>query len=192
MDSKTIVDRYEAKLEGQQFLWDDYDYILRHTNFKAIDPDFDREALVQWWMNAYVPDGYGEQATPYKVWDTWYNAMWKSFKHVRIHGIRPETNQSAIKFSAIKNMPLEPQVQELVMWLPHIKESLGVKGDKKGKCVNIFESTLSQHGVYSLMVYNETKFVIKRGFYDIIKEFSTLETAVDYIRHHLWYQKKEN
>ena len=71
MDSKTIVDRYGAKLKGQQMLFTDYDYILRHTKFQSVDPDFNREALVHWWMNVYLPEYRGrDESTPYEIYSS--------------------------------------------------------------------------------------------------------------------------
>lgn len=54
MDSQTIVEKYQAKLSGQQMLFADHDYILRQTSFKSIDPSFDKESIVHFWMNVYV------------------------------------------------------------------------------------------------------------------------------------------
>jgi hypothetical protein len=40
-----VVEKYEAKLK-QSLLFTDYDYILRNTSFKSINPIFDKDAII--------------------------------------------------------------------------------------------------------------------------------------------------
>ncbi len=196
MDSKTIVERYGAKLKGQQRLFEDDDLVLRNTKFKSINPEFDKEALVHFWMNVYMPEDYGDGKTPYEIYKTWSNGMWKCFRYIKTDGYRPDTNQSHINVMCYKKTPLEPQLAELAMWLPHIKPGRDEngRGERQGKHVGIFESSLSAGGVFGMTIYSDTEVVIGKvtyGSYRDIKEFDGVASAVDYIRNNLWYDEEE-
>jgi hypothetical protein len=190
MDSKTIVERYGANLIGQGWLWQDDDHVLRNTPFKSIDLEFDRAALVHFWMNVYIPDGHNENETPYEVYKTWNVPLYSLFKYVTISGYRPDSNQSAVRIGCIKKDPLEDQVAELKMWLPHIKPSLPDRySDKTVQVVSILEDTLSLHGSYQMLIDGNTYEVGMAGLYRDKDKFGSLEEAVNLIRQRYWYKK---
>lgn len=196
MDSQTIVERYGAKLKGQQLLFPEHEYTLRHTPFQPTgDRDFDRETLVHWWMHVYIPDGYGSEKTPYEIYQTWSNGLWPLFLYCKPSGYLPETYQSAIQLSCYKNEPLEDHLADVRLWLPHCKPF--TYKDKKGESrpgvhVGIFERTLSEHGVYDLRVWSETDMDLGKttyGRYQVLQHFTSLEEAVAYIQKHHYYEK---
>lgn len=191
MDSKTIVDAYGAKLSGQGLLFEDHDYTLRHTPFKEINPQFDREAVVHWWMNVYVPDGWGDDRTPQEIHETWSSAIFKTFLYIHQSGYNPRTNQTSIDIACIGDVPVEPQLEELRMWLSEYKP-IPTEGDGDVHYVGIFESTLSEFGIYHLEVYDDESCIIRKTTYgrpEILSTFDNLKSALDYIRLNLWYQK---
>lgn len=184
MNSEEIVEAYGAKLDGQQYLFNDSDFILRNTPFKPINPEFDKKAIVHWWTNVYFPNGYGDNKTPQDVWKSWDTASWKYFKYIHISGYWIDTNQSSIKIACIKSDLLQPQLEELEMWLP------GIKGNPKK--VSILEESLSEHGSYNLVVYEKQQIITKTTYGSIshVKEFTNLSDAVDFIRTRLYYKKR--
>lgn len=197
--SKFFADAFNAKLTGQQLLFEDYDLILRRTPFKdlfepqaeQVRTEFNRTALIHWWMNVYVPNGRGDQETPYEVYRTWSNAMWQNFKYVSCDGYRIETNQNVVKIACCKKEPLEPQLEELKLWIPHIKESMDEE-QRMGKHISIFERGLCEYAIYSLAVYSDLDIVIgefSHGSYKVVNKFDNLAEAVDLIRNKYWYTK---
>jgi hypothetical protein len=193
MDSQTIVNKYEAKLEGQQLLFSDDDLVLRKTPFKSISEDFDKEVVIHWWMNVYVPNGYGELETPYPVYSTWSNAVYKCFNAVKTGGYCTETNQTGIEVCFYRDDPLDEQIAEVKMWLSHLKPIK--KGDTTAIHLGVFEHTLSEGGVYTLWVYPENKVILEKCTYGRIhplKEFSSLDEAFKYVAQNHWYEKSRN
>jgi hypothetical protein len=204
--SKIIVDRYKAKLEGQQLLWTDYDYILRYTKFQPVgDRNFDQQAIIHWWMNIYIPrdDGIEELVTPYAVFESWSNALRDNFKYVSCFGYFPSSNQSAIQVRTYKGESVEDVVAELEMWLPYLKAidchvhdtKISSKETILGQHVKIQEYTLSEYGVYSLQIFDGSsgcgakKFEIGKttyGHYRVLESFATLKDAITYISRHHW------
>lgn len=194
MNSQTIVEKYGAKLEGQQLLWQDYDLILRKTPFQDIDPEFNKQALIHWWMEVYVSDGCGEQETSQKVYSSWSNGLYKNFEYAKASGLyHSQNNQSAIQLGAIKNEPIEDQIEELKMWLSYtkpIKNEYGVEY----KFVSIFESTLSRHGIYHLQIHSDDNIKLmftRYGNPSVLKEFKSLEDAVEYVAKNHYYKKSK-
>ncbi len=201
MNSKTIVEKYEAKLEGQQFLWTDYDYILRKTPFKSVDPNFDHETLVHWWMYVYCPvSDLTEETVSLEIFKSWSDGIHKTFKHISCFGYRPETNQSALNFRAYKDEPTDEMVAELGLWLPHVKPAdCYVDGESKhkrrqGVYIHIQEETCSERGAYSLQVFGDEYEVgrLTHGHYRVLKRFTNLQEVVSYISQHHWLGEKRH
>lgn len=199
MDSQTIVELFGAKLEGQQLLFEDHDYMLRNTKFKVYPNECvetNQEILIHWWMHVYVPDGYThEQKTEYEIYKTWSNALWHNFKYVMPEGYCQDTHQSSIRLACRKHIPLAPQLKELELWLPHMKEITDEngRGDRKAKYVSIFEHTLSKGACFSLSVYSETEITLNALSYShhrVLQKFDSLAAAVDYVRLHHWYESE--
>lgn len=191
MTSSEIVQAYGAKLEGQQLLFPDDDIVVRRTKFKPIDPEFDKKALIHWWMHVYVPDGYDEETkTPQEVFSSWSNALYTYFKYTMIGGYKADTRQSCVKISAYKKEPVEPQIEELKLWLPHIKSAMNENANRIGKYVDIFEHNLSRFDSWYAFVY-DAEFVIYRGRWED-KKFNSIEQFMEYIVKHLWYEKKRS
>lgn len=188
MTSKEIVDRYKAKLKGQKMLWEDCDFILKKTRFKKIDPEFDRQALVHWWMYVYGPEDYGPETTPFEVFNTWSNAMYPNFKYVNVSGYVPATKQSCVQFSGYRHDPIQSQVEDLEMWLPHVKPN------KKGyKFIDVFEYTASAHGIFFLEFYPKSIHLNKTtyGTTATLKKFKTVAETVEYVVEHHPYEGNE-
>jgi hypothetical protein len=192
MDSQTIVDRYEAKLEGQQLLFPDSNIVLRNTKFKKIDPEFDKAAIVHWWMNVYVPEGHGENKTEYEVYNTWSNAVYPYFRNIHISGYNPHTDQQAVTFAGYKKEPVDPQIEELRLWVPHIKPCKD-KNDRVGKHVKVFEHTLSENGSWHLWIYSDNEYALgtmRWHRYTQTATFDSLGKSVWFITQHYYYKKK--
>ncbi len=192
MDSNLIVEKYEATLKGQQLLFPDADIILRQTKFKKIDPEFDKQALVHWWMNVYVPDGYGENRAPQNVFSSWSNAMWGCFQVVHVSGYCPENEQSTVHFGAYEKEPLEPQIEELRMWVPHIKP-VKLDFDRPAKMIKVSEAGCGEGGIWSLRIYSDTEYVLglrRYSHYHERAKFESLGKAVWFISQHYPYKKR--
>jgi len=204
MTSERIVERFNAKLKGQQLLFEDPDIVLRNTKFRPLADELLSEAqemIIHWWMNVYVPDGRGDNHTPQEIFSSWSNAKYHYFKFCQVDGYCPDIQQSAIHLKCYKQMPLAPQVRELQMWLEPAKSFILSTGrtkkptDRVGKYVSIFEHTLSRWASYYLYVYSDDTdcaiYSNRYGRYSLEKEFKTLESAVDYIRLNLWYESSD-
>lgn len=188
MNSATLVEKYNAKLSGQQLLFRDDDYILLQTPYQSSgDSDFDRKAIAHWWMNVYVPDNNIEQ----EIYRSWSNAVSSNFKYLMTGGYFPETNQTAITFMANKKKTLESHLKELEYWLPFIKP---IKNEKEleHKVMSIMDRTLSEYGSYGLDIYSDSHIEITKIYYyseSIVKTFTSLSNAVSFIQEKLWYKK---
>ena len=184
--SQEIVDKYKVSEKGQLTLFSDPDELLVKTKFqKTDDPEFDKLAIVHWWMNVYVPDGYGRYKTEYEIYSTWSNAIGNNFKYISQSGYNLQTRQSCVQIRAYKNEPTADLLAELELWLPHIKECDGIKH------IGIFESSLSEHGIYAFEIRKD-KFVITFTRYHNkrdLKEFDNLSDAVNCIRESIYYKK---
>jgi hypothetical protein len=199
MDSAVMVEKYGAQLEGQQLLWRDDNITLRNTPFKPVEPEFDRQALIHWWMHVYVPDGRGDENTPYEVFKTWSNSVYGLFQYVSVNGYVPDTMQSAVQFVADRDAPIVDQVAELRLWLPHIRPWIYDKSEFQPRLVRfvkVFEHTLSEHGSYHLLFDPETEesWLEKTtwGHARTVKNFPTLEEMVGYVASHHWYSRRED
>ena len=189
--SQQIVELFDVKLVGQQLLIPDPDYVLLCSKFQPTgDDNLDREILIHWWMHVYDP------TEDYKlgegIYGSWSNACYRYFKYATQSGYNPETGQ-AVKLSCYKHTPLEPQLEQLQLWLPHIKPSRlrpHDESERKGKWISVFEHTLSYHGSYNLIIYSDTE-VDLTFTYDSPRKFGSLDEAVDFVRLHHWYEKRE-
>jgi hypothetical protein len=192
MDSKMIVERYGAK-NSKPLLWDDHDLTLRKTEFKATgDWNFDRQTLVHWWMNVYVPNGQRDEETPYEVYKTWSSAVGRYFPFAKAGGgYNPKTDQSAVEICTYKNFPVEPQLNDLQLWLPHLKP---IEEDGRSyQYLGIFEHTLSEGGVFFLRIYSETDVALWKTTYGhsrLLRSFPMLQEAVLYVSKNHWYEKE--
>jgi len=199
MDSATIVEKYGAKLEGQQMLYPDPDYVLRKTKFRPIDPEFDKQALVHWWMNVYLPDQYVDEYSAalgginQEVYRSWSNAIYSYFSCARCSGsYNSNTSQSTVQFQAYKHDLLDPQIAELKMWLPHIKPCLNPESKREGRHISILERKLSKDGAWRLWIYSDNDLVLTITAYhrySEVEKFTDLVSAVKYIAENVWYQK---
>lgn len=192
MTSEEIVERYGAKLKGQQRLWDDPDLVLRQTPFRPTgERRFDRDAIAWWWLNVYVPDGYGDEKTPYEVYKTWSAAVYECFRYVRLSGYWSETNQQAVQILGYRAEPPEAHTADLLVWLPHVREGRG-RSDRPGKHLDVFEHTLSQYGTYTLTVNGDgsaTLGIQAYGRWRELRAFGSAEAAVDHVRLNHWYEE---
>lgn len=188
MDSKTIVELFGAKIKGQQLLFDDFDFILKNTGYKKISPELDKEIIVHWFMNIYShDDDYSTRKTDYEVYVQWSKAISENFKYVSVSGYLPETGQSCVKLACHKNEDVNLQLNELQMWLPHIKPIK--KDDKLIKYVRIFESSLSRHAAYALHICETEVFINKNSYgRQTNQKFDDIATAVNFIHQNIWYK----
>ncbi len=197
MTSQEIVDRYGVEnCANMDRLFPDPDLVLRNTHFiPQEDETFNRDSIIHWWMHVYVPDGFGDYRVLYEAYKTWSNALYRYFRYARPNGYVSQTNQSSIKIGCYKKTPLEPQLAELQLWVPHVKEVTFDKDEErsyaKAKPIRIFESSLSLSGSWTLYVTDTGYCEIYRNQY-VEQKFNTLAEAVDHIRLNLWYQKKED
>jgi hypothetical protein len=142
-------------------------------------------------MNVYIPDGYTDDSrTSQEVYSSWNSAIYKYFTYAyAAMGYNPKTNQQVVKFSGYKKEPFQPQIEELMMWLPHIKPSLNEREKRVGLYIGIFEHTLSEFGSWDLWIYGD-EYVIYKSRWEEAK-FDSLVKCVEYMVNHLWYEKKK-
>lgn len=194
MTSADIVKMYDAKLEGQQLLFPDDDIVLRHTNFKKISPEFDRAALIHWWMNVHLPEYHGaDEKTPFPVYQTWSHAIWEYFKYTNLNCCNPEINQQEVTFTGYLKEPNDEQTEELRLWIPHIRFCINKDNGRSGKYIGILEHKLSVDGIWQLWIYDESDIELGRtrnGHYEKRANFDCLGKAVWFISNHYWYDKK--
>lgn len=192
MESQAIVDRWGAKLSGQQVLFPDPDLVLRRTLFTETgDKSFDQEALIHWWMHVYNydKDYLPDNKVPYEVYKTYSNALLKFFNYAKASGCySPKTNQSVIDLACYKHKPVEDHMAELNMWLPHIIEINGCK------YVKIFERSLSEYGVYTMRVYKDRTDLefCRHGHVEVIETRPTVEKMVAHVHDRHYYQDGED
>ena len=194
MNSAEIVEAYGAKLDGQQLLFHDDDIVLRQTKFNSITPEFDKQALIHWWMDVYLPEyrNVDEHAIQ-EVYNSWSNAIWNYFKYTSLSGYNPATNQQVVKFSGYLKEPVDVQTEELRLWVPHIKLCLNKDNGKMGKYISIFEHSLSANGIYSLWIYDNDDIGLgctRYSHYEEKAHFDCLGKAVWFVVNHYWYEKK--
>lgn len=200
VNSQEIVKLFNAKAKGQQLLFEDCDYTLRHTEFiPSENIEKNQEILIHWWMHVHNPCGRGNENTEENVFRSWSSAVQNNFKYARPHGRYTETidgkYQEVVDIACTKNAPLIQQLKELELWLPHVKESYDENfPGKKRKYVSIFEHTCSAYGCYSLSIYNDSEIAldfIKYRRHSVLNVFKTLADAVDYVRLNHWYLTDE-
>lgn len=199
MDSQVLLEKLNLSPKPPGQLFDDPDQVLRATLFRSTDdPQLDREAIIHWWMHVYNPGSPRCDDTTLKVYQSWDRAQWPLFKYVRTgSGYFPEANQQTVRITMYKKDPVEPAIEELRLWLPHIKRipfsprcrHSDEKGQPLAAYIDIFESTLSQHGCYDLWYISDDDIRLTFTYSDPVK-FKNLFDAVDYIREHHWYEKK--
>jgi len=194
MESREIVDRWAVERSGQLLLWEDHDQLIRTTPFKAVDPDFDRQVLIHFWMNVYKGDAWNvEEKVEYEIWKTYHDPLYSMFLYVKPEGYMRESCQSCLQIAGYKKEPLEDHMKELLMWLPHYKCVTNSENDRKAQYFSIFEHTLSEGGIYNAWVYSPTECEIgftRYGHYSVKHRFDSLEKMLDYIRLNYWYEKR--
>lgn len=182
MSDQLLVETYKASLP-QKTLWPEYDAVMRAASFQSVSPEFDKAAVAHWWMNTYWPDS---SDTPQEVYKSWHSSVYANFKYITISGFYYDSRQSVIQVRCYLNTPIEPVIEELQYFLPHIKNI--EFANEQGKVLGIFESTLCQHGVYSLLLNDKISLYCNRR---VIETFDTLEKSIEYIRANHWYQRTE-
>lgn len=194
MDSKTIVETYGAKVKGQPLLWEDHDFILRQTPFQAVNPEFDRLAIIHWSMNIYKPGTKKEdEGVDYEVWKTWDRAC-DIFKNVsRQIGYNSSTNQQALGITMTQNQDVKPAIDEFKMWFPHYKPL--PEENTKVWCFHVADNDLSEHGVLSLKYYSEQLIsldVLRYGHTSRLRNFTSLHEAFVYLAKNHWLREKND
>jgi hypothetical protein len=110
---------------------------------------------------------------------------------LRSSGYYPDTNQRAVQIGLYQDDDddFEVQYKGLESILPVIKPL--TEGFKR---IDIFESSLSEFGVYSLRVYADDDYKINFTRYSnsrTIAEFKTLREAMKFIQKNHYYQKRK-
>jgi len=190
------IDLYNLKYQDYGLLFPDDEYLLLNTEFKDTgDRDTNQIIIANWWMNIYSPNDNIKQ----EIWRSWNSAIDKNFTYCKIGGYNPETGQNVPQIWAKKDHETWPQVDELQRFIEHSKyitREFTVYGDRSAIVekrpriyVSIFENSLSEHGSYSLLIFNEKDFRIyrSRGSSDLIKKFENLFDAVNYIKENNYY-----
>jgi hypothetical protein len=148
-----IKNIYKPSQKGQLSLFDDIDSILENSQFISLDnPSENKELLAYWWMKVYIPN----RNNGFDIYKSWHNAF-NIFKYLYQSGYIADTNQSCIKLMCTKSASTQDHIDELNYFLDYIIPSNTHNGESKNKAKNIsiFENTLSEHGCYSLHIYND-------------------------------------
>ena len=156
--------------------------------------NFTKEQTLEWWALTYIAD-----VTPYWQHQCANDLWWKYFKYLKLGGgYCPETNQTAFEVSLYRDESFKKQFEEAQMVVPLIKEVTLIKYSKdnkgsQGKNLEIFESTLSENGIYSLQIFEDVIELIKTtyGRTELLRTFSTLKDAMKYIARHHYYKEAE-
>jgi len=142
-----------------------------------------------WWMNVYVPNGWGKEDTDFEIYRTWSSALSNTFKFIGSGSYILETGQSALRVSLNKNSSVEEAVKELEMWLPHYR-----KTEDDSQHIGILEHTLSEYGVYFIKIFSDKLRLMKTtyGTTRELESFDDLKSILNYVREHHYYKKDEN
>lgn len=185
-----MVELLGGQTSGYTLLWEDNEYTLRNTPFKSTsDKKKDKEIIAYWWLQAYVPDGFGNEKTPYEIYRTWSNALY-GFECVGPDSsYNPDTKQCSAKFCVEKDSDLQTGLEELFLILPLMK-SLEEKGQKY-KYFGVFERSLSEYGVYSVKYYDDLNIelgITVYGSYRILEKFTSPEALLKELQRKYYYE----
>lgn len=187
MTSEEIIKLWNVKRQGQQRLIEDYDQLLRITPYQdSEDKILNQNILTHFWMNVQVPNGCGEEDTPFDIWQTWHRAIDKNFDFVGTSGYVESTRQNGLQITLCQDSDVDEAIEELNQWLQYVKPS------KDGIFIDIFEHTLSAGGIYYLVISNDiehfTLTVCTYGTFSVLKEFDNLRDSLEYIKKHHYYE----
>lgn len=154
-----------------------------------------KEDVLNYFIN-YDHNSYIHSKEPRRIWEMNYNAMFKFFSVINSAGtFLPDTGQYQFEIKCYKNKSLEEHMEEINMLVPHIKPVLikEIDDERPFKILDIFEQTLSEHGVYQLLIYEDKVVVgiMRYSSWNEIEKFSNLEDAVDYVRKNIYYEEDE-
>lgn len=106
-------------------------------------------------------------------------------------GYLAETDQYVLKLMLKNGMDIAPVVEDVKKALELIEpitvSSRDVPEGTKGKYIDIFEHTLSEHGSYCLICYSERDIRVYQSRY-LDQQFENLESAIQYVADKLWYE----
>lgn len=192
MTSEEIVNLWGIKRKGQQLLFEDYDNILRNTKFISNDDvEINKQILIHWWMNVYAINDGRDFDVPYEVYKSWSNAIGNNFKFIMMSGYHTISKQTIVSLACSKHLPLEPQLEELKLWLPHIIPTKNDKDKRESKYISIFEHNLSKDAIISLSIYSDTDISVnsfRYGQHKVLCPFDNIRDAVEYIWQNFWYR----
>ena len=127
----------------------------------------------------------------YKTVSKWFS----KFKYVWQSGYVPETKQAAIKVLFLKYEPPEPQIEEVLQFVPHLKEFNSQRAQDIGKVkfIDIMEESLSQYASYSIYIQEDKVIIGSTSHYrfSVVKEFDDIESCLLYVHENLPYEKEK-
>ena len=177
--------------EGQILLFKDEDdlAIARRTKFKPVDPKLDRHAIVHWWTNIFSPAamadacrGRDRGADDFEVFKTWRDAAYDAFHFVTIGvAYNREADQQCFSVAPDRDRPVMEQIEELRLWLPHIK---ACENGIKRLSISCAKSSM-ENGVYELEIENDNAFRVYNLRYHTAHfqcAMSSVENVVRYLR----------
>jgi len=194
MDSIEIAQKWNVK---SNLLFDDeeaLDSVLRNTPFQFTDDkEFDRLALIYWWMKIYQPGSYKSDKTDYEIYKTYSSAVYHLLKYCRFGGYLVKTGQSGLQVNLNYGCNIEEATNEISLVIPYITECEFENEELKGKYIDIFEHTLSEYGCYhailadGIYIFGITSYSNWRE----IERFDSLMNFLKYVSTNHYYQKEE-
>ncbi len=126
----------------------------------------------------------------YKTVDRWFG----KFQYVRNSGYVPATLQPSIQVWLQKSKPVEPQIAEAMLFVPHLKKFTPERADglENVRFLDIMEYTLSAGGSYSIYILEDDRAlltIMRYHRFSIIKEFDNLDQCLRYVHEHHPYER---
>jgi hypothetical protein len=147
-----------------------------------------------------------EDITPEKVmslnWEEVTGALYKkvsnwfyTFKYVGNSGYVPETKQPSIQLRFYADQPVEPQIAEVMQFVPHLKK-FTPEHDKDEldniRFLDIMEHTLSAGGSFSIYILDDDTAILtvmRYHRFSVLKKFENIEECCRYVHQHHPYEK---
>lgn len=134
-----------------------------------------------------------EEATG-KLYDLISNWFY-TYKYLGNSGYVPETKQPSIQVRFHQDQPVEPQIAEVMQFVPHLKSFEHEDGNRRVegpiKFLDIMEYTLSAGASFFIYIQDHRTILCMMRYhrFEILKEFDNVEDCLRYVHQHHPYER---
>lgn len=139
-----------------------------------------KEDVAQWWMKEYLPN-----ETHYFEYSAMVGKIGSLFNSLKVSGYNPDTNQAIVELVFCRSADTPSSLmEELSYFLPYITPFNNIK------MLAIFENSLSEHGSYSLHIFDDNNAKIVKSFHrtELDVYSGSLFDCITYIGQNLYYE----